>query len=187
MKTDVLLLANVFENFRETCYKYHELDSLHYYSAPGLAWDACLKKTKIQLELLTDVDMNLMIDEGCRGGMSIITQRYAKANNKYISNKYNRNEESSFIKYLVANALYSWAMTQLLLNGGFKWIKPEDYNLEQDLIDTEINTENNTENDTEIGDILEVDLEYPESLHDAHNEYPFCCEHINIWKDELSD
>ena len=172
LKTDVLLLADVFENFRETCYRYYELDPLHYYSAPGLAWDSCLKKTKIQLELLTDVDMNLMIDKGCRGGMSIITQRYAKANNKYLGYKYNKNEESSYIEYLDANALYSWAMTQSLPYAEFKWIDPEDYNLQHDF------------NAIEIGHILEVDLEYPESLHDTHNEYPICCEHINVQKDE---
>jgi len=178
LKTDVLLLADVFENFRLTCYKYYELDPLHYYSAPGLAWDACLKKTKIELELLSDVDMNLMIDKGCRGGMSIITQRYAKANNKYMGDKYNKEEESSYIEYLDANALYSWAMTQLLPYSGFKWIDPNYYKSAIGL---------NISDNNEIGHILEVDLEYPKELHDAHNEYPFCCEHINIQKDELSD
>ena len=178
LKTDVLLLADVFENFRLTCYKYYELDPLHYYSAPGLAWDACLKKTKIELELLSDVDMNLMIDKGCRGGMSIITQRYAKANNKYMGDKYNKNEESSYIEYLDANALYSWAMTQPLPYSGFKWIDPNYYKSAIGL---------NISDNNEIGHILEVDLEYPKELHDAHNEYPFCCEHINIQKDELSD
>ena len=84
LEIDVLLLADVFENFRDVCIENYKLDPAWYYTAPGLAWDACLKKTEIELELLSDVDMLLMIENGIRGGVSTITKRYAEANNPYM-------------------------------------------------------------------------------------------------------
>ena len=100
-----LLLADVFENFRDMCIKEYELDPAHFLSLPGLAWQACLKKTNIELELLTDYDMLLKLEEGIRGGTCHSIHRYAKANNKYKKN-YNNNEESSYIQYLDANNIY---------------------------------------------------------------------------------
>ena len=104
VKSDTLLLADVFENFRDMCLKEYELDPAHFVSLPGLAWQACLKKTNIELELLTDYDMLLMVEKGIRGRICHSIQRYAKANNKYMKN-YNNNEESSYIQYLDANNL----------------------------------------------------------------------------------
>ena len=121
VQSDTLLLADVFENFRDMCLKEYELDSAHFLSLPGLAWQACLKKTNIELELLTDYDMLLMVEEGIRGGICHSIHRYAKANNKYMKN-YNNNEESSYIQYLDANNLYGWAMSKKLPVNGFKWI-----------------------------------------------------------------
>ena len=86
-KLDLLLLAGVFENFREICIGIYKLDPAHYYTAPGLSWDACLKMTGIELELLTDVDMLLMIEKGIRGGVSMVSQRFSIANNKYMKKK----------------------------------------------------------------------------------------------------
>ena len=129
MQSDTLLLADVFENFRDMCIKeyeldpahfLYELDPAHFLSLLGLAWQACLKKTNIELELLTDYDMLLMVEEGIRGGICHSIHRYAKANNKYMKN-YNNNEESSYIQYLDANNLYGWAMSKKLPVNGFKW------------------------------------------------------------------
>ena len=173
LKTDVLLLADVFENFRNTCYNYYELDPVHYFSAPGLAWKACLKMTGIELELIHDIDMYLMIEKGLRGGMSVISHRHAVANNKYMKD-YDQDKESSYISYLDANSLYSWAMTQNLPYGGFKWIESSEF-----IID-------NVRVDSEVGHILEVDLEYPRGVHNEHNEYPLCCEHTLINNEDLS-
>ena len=121
VQSDTLLLADVFNNIRNICLKEYELDPAHFLSLPGLAWQACLKKTNIGLELLTDYDMLLMVEKGIRGGICHSIQRYAKTNNKYMKN-YNKNEESSYIQYLDANNVYGWAMSQKLPVNGFKWI-----------------------------------------------------------------
>ena len=102
VQSDTLLLADVFENFRNTRHKVFELDHAHFLSLPGLAWQACLKKTSVELELLTDYDMLLMVEEGIRGGICHSIHRHAKANNKYMKN-YDENKESSYIQYLDAN------------------------------------------------------------------------------------
>ena len=112
------MLADVLENFRNMCIEIYELDPAHFLSAPGLAWEACLKKTRVKLEVLTDYDKLLMTEKGIRGGKCQVTHRYAKANNKYMKN-YEKNIESSYLKYLDANNLYRWAMSQKLPVNGF--------------------------------------------------------------------
>ena len=119
VQSDTLLLADVFENFRNTCIKVYELDPAHFLTAPGLAWQACLKKTKIKLELSTEVDMLLMVEKGIRGGICHAIYRYSKGNNKYMKN-YNKYKEESFIQYLDANNLYGWEMPQKLPLSCFK-------------------------------------------------------------------
>ena len=86
VQSDTLLLADVFENFRNKCIEIYELDPAHFLSAPGLAWQACLKKTGIKSELLTDIDMLLTVEKGIRGGICHVIHRYAKANNKSMKN-----------------------------------------------------------------------------------------------------
>ena len=113
VQSDTLLLADVFENFRNMCIKVYELDPTHFLSAPGLAWQACLKKAKVKLELLTDNDMLLMVEEGIRGGMCHAIHRYVKANNRYMKN-YDEKEESSYIQYSDASNLYGWDLSQKL-------------------------------------------------------------------------
>ena len=163
VKSDKLLLADVFENFRDMCIKEYELDPAHFVSLPGLAWQACLKKTNIELELLTDYDMLLMVEKGIRGGICHSIHRYAKANNKYMQN-YNNNEESSYIQYLDANNLYGWAMSKKLPVNGFKWLDSNKIN--EDFIK---NYNENNDN----GYILEVDVKYPKRLHKSHSDLPF--------------
>ena len=129
VQSDTLLLADVFKNFRDMCLQEYELDPAHFLSLPGLAWQACLKKTNIELEILTDYDMLLMVEKGIRGGICYSIQRYAKANNKYMKS-YNNNEESSYIQYLDANNLYGCAMSKKLLVNGFKWLDNNKINEE---------------------------------------------------------
>ena len=154
-KTDTLLLADVFENFRNICSSNYGLDPAHYYTSPGLAWDACLKITEVELELLSDVDMLLMIEKGIRWGVSMVSKRFAKANNKYMGEKFDREKGFRFIQYLDANNLYGLAMSMKLPTRGFKWMNKRELNVWE-----------------KVPSILEVDLHYPKRLHDAHNDYP---------------
>ena len=122
-QVDVLLLADVFENFRNICIKNYKLYPAHYYTAPGLAWDSSLKVTEVKLELLSDIDMLLMVEKGIRGGVSMISNRYGKANNKYMGDRFDDGEPSKYITYLDANNLYGWAMNKRLPTHGFEWME----------------------------------------------------------------
>ena len=171
LESDVLLLADVFENFRNVCLTNYKLDPAWYFTSPGIAWDAALKMTGVELELLTDPDMLLMIEKGVRGGVSMISKRHGKANNKYmkrgsttegrLGEEYDPSQPSKYITYLDANNLYGWAMSKPLPISNFKWMK-------------------NLHNWRNRPCILEVDLEYPEELHDLHNEYPLAPESLNV-------
>ena len=160
--SDVLLLADVFESFRRTCLSYYKLDPCHYFTSPGLSWDAMLKMTKVELELMTDIDMFQFIEKALRGGISYISHRHGVANNKYIKG-YNKKMPSKYLMYLDANNLYGWSMSQCLPTGNFKWMSDRNIN-KLDLAKYKDNSKR--------GLILEVDLEYPKELHDLHNEYP---------------
>ena len=175
VQSDTLLLADVFENFRNKCFKVSELDPAHFLSLPRLAWQACLKKTSVKLELLTDYDMLLMVEEGIRGGVCHAIHRYAKANNKYMKN-YDKNEESSYIQYLDANYLYGWAMSQKLPLNGFKWLK-DTSGINEEFI-------KNYNGNNDKGYILEVDFKYPKKLHDLHSDLPFLPKRMKIDKCE---
>ena len=172
VQSDTLLLADVFNNFRDMCIKEYELDPAHFLSLPGLAWQACLKKTNIELELLTDYDMLLMVEEGIRGGICHSIHQYVKANNKYMKNC-NNNEESSYIQYLDANNLFGWAMSKKLPVNGFKWIDNNEINEEF--------IKNYNENDNK-GYILEVDVKYLKRLHKLHSDLTFLSERMKIDK-----
>ena len=177
VQSDTLLLADVFNNFRDMCIKEYELDPAHFLSLPGLAWRACLKKTNIELELLIDYDMLLLTEEGIRGGICHSIHRYAKANNKYMKN-YNNNEESPYIQYLDANDLYGWAMPKNLPVNEFKWLENDKT---AKLVINEEFIKNYNENDKK-GYILQVDLKYPKKLHELHIDLPFLPERMEINK-----
>ena len=117
-----LLVADVFENFRNVCMNHYGLDQAWYFSAPGLAWDATLKITTVQLELLSDSDMLLMIESGIRGGIATISHRRAKANNQYMGTEFDSTKDSKFISYSDANNLYDWAMSKQLPTSEFEWM-----------------------------------------------------------------
>ena len=121
----MLLLTDVFENFRKTCMQYYKLDPCHYFTSPGLSWNAMLKMTNIKLELMTDIDMFQFIEKGMHGGVSYIANRYGNANNKYMK-EYDEKAPSKYIMYLYANNLYGWAMSQYLPTGNFKWMTDKE-------------------------------------------------------------
>ena len=168
LRTDVVLLANVYEAFRDTCLKHYKLDPVHFYASPGLAWRACLKCTGIKLELLTDPDMLLMFERGIRGGITRAVRKYASANNKYMGDRFDPKSESSYLQYLDANNLYALAMSQPLPTGGFKWV------------DVNRNEISELATRTDKGYVLEVDVSYTKELHNSHNDLPFLCERMEI-------
>ena len=151
LKKDVLQLADVFEKFIGTCLKYYGLDPCHYFSSPGLSWDAMLKMTDVKLEKISDIDKYLFIEKGLRGGISYIAKRYAKANNKYM-NDYDPKQQSTFISYLDMNNLYGWATSEYLPYKEFNWLKNID----------EFNVMSISKKGL-IGYLLEVDLKYSDT------------------------
>ena len=168
LRTDVVLLANVYKAFRDTCSRHYKLDPAHFYTSPGLAWKACLKHTGIKLELLTDPDILLMFEQGIRGGITQAVRKYTLANNKYMGDRFDPKSESSYLQYLEANNLYGWAMSQPLPTGGFKWVGVNPNKI------SELATR------TDKAYLLEVDVRYPKELHNPHNDLPFMCERMEI-------
>ena len=160
VKLDVTLLCDVMEEFRNTCFSAYGLDPLHSYTSPGLAWQAMLKETKCKLQLLTDIDMVLMVESGVRGGLTQSVKRYVQSNNKYLPD-YDDTKPSIYLGYFDANNLYGWAMSNPLPFGNFKWVDPNSF----DKI-SQIPKHGDT------GYILDCDFEYPEHLHDFHYDLP---------------
>ena len=177
LKIDVLLLAGIFENFRNVCLKNYELDPAHYYTSPGLSWDALLKFLGQQLELLSDINMIQFIESGIRGGVSMISHRHSIANNKYMNN-YNSDKEIKSINYLDANNVYGWAMCKSLPIGNFKMYNDLNEKIKEKII-TQLE---NWKSSSKKGYIIELDLEYPKELHDLHNSYLLAPEKIKIDK-----
>ena len=175
LKKDVLLLADAFEKLVGTCLKYYGLDPCHYFSSPGLSWDAMLKMTGVKLEKISDIDKHLFIEKGLRGGISYIAERYAEANNKYI-NDYDPKKQSTFISYLDMNNLYGWTMSEYLPYEEFKCLKNVD---EFHVMSISAKSP--------IGYFLEDDLEYSDKLHELHNDYPLGPEKRGVSRDMLSN
>ena len=172
---DTVLLADAFQEFRKVIHREYGLDPCHFYTTPGLAWSACMKISNLKLELITDIDQYNFLTDGIRGGYSCVNTRYVKANNKYM-NDFDPNKESTYIGYHDCNNLYGFAMNQVLPKSDFKWAEKSEISK----IDWQ-----RQDDDQEWGYILEVDIEYPEHLHDYHNDYPLASEKLIIGNDKL--
>ena len=177
LKCDVLLLADFFEKFRASCLAHYSLDAVHYYTAPGLAWDAVLKMSRVSLELITDIDMYHFIEKSIRGGISMITTRYAQANFPTMPG-YDASRPRTYLIYFDANKLYGWTMIQPLPTGGFRFLAPDEIEA--------LAPVGELSDDAEDGYIYEVDLHYPQHLHDAHDDYPLTHETLEIGSDMYS-
>ena len=165
LNTDVLLLSDVFESFRDMALEHFKVDPCHYLTAPSMFYDAMLKMTGIELDLIHDREMSDFIERAKRRGVSTITHRLAQANNKYMGEVYDHNKPSSYILYPDATSLYSFPMLQPLPTGGFRWLK--EYELEQPL-------------DKFPSCFVNVDLEYPKNLHDKFSDYPPAPDRIKL-------
>ena len=177
LTTDVLLLADVFEEFRTTAMKNYGLDPAHYITLPSYSMDAMLKKTGETPQLLTDPDMYAFFESGIRGGISVIGHRYALSNNQYLDT-FDSAKPSTYSIYLDVNNLYGTAMKEKLPFCAFEWVQKEELN-SFDVMQVS--------DESEIGFVLEVDLDYPEELHDCHNAYPLAPERLLVEDDWLSD
>ncbi|XP_063243608.1 uncharacterized protein LOC134542910 [Bacillus rossius redtenbacheri] len=161
LKSDVLILCDVFENFCTVCLSTYGLDCAHYISAPGFSFDAMLKYNKVQLELLTDYDKYLFVESGIRGGVAQCMKRHCVANNMYVPETYDASKAITHLQYLDANNLYGWAMSCPLPHNQFQWVA-----------DTSIDF-SNLPDDGPIGYIVECDIKYPPALHSSHRDLPF--------------
>ena len=176
---DVVLLENVFEKLRNTSLVHYGLNPAHFYTLIGFAWKACLKKTRVRLELLTNPDMLLMFECGIRGGTTQAVHEHASVNNKYMGDHYDLSAETSYLQYLDANNLYGWVMSQPLPTGRFRWVdvKPDEIHELTEWVSDLAKRENKAY-------LLEVDVRCPRDLHNSHNDLPFMCERMEINKVE---
>lgn len=179
MKSDVYLLTDIFENFRNISMQSYNLDPVHYLSLPGYSWDCMMYKTKVELSLLTDIDQHLFVEKGIRGGVSMIMNRHAKSNNPYLSS-YDKDKQNNYIMYWDANNLYGLAMVDYLPTESLGFLN------ESEITDM-YNSIHNEDIDERFCHILEVDLEYPEHLHDTHNDLPVAPERMCVGDDMLSN
>ena len=152
VQSNTLLLADVFENFRNICLKIFELDPANFLSATPLAWKSVFKKSKAKLDLLTDIDMSLIVEKGIRGGICHSIYRYAKAKNKYMKD-YDENKESSYLQYWDVNGFYGSAMSQKLPVNNFELIKNTSQ-FNEDFIKS-------YEKESDEGYFLEVVVQFP--------------------------
>ena len=173
VQSNTLLLADVFESFRNLCIKTYRLDPAYFLSFPGLAWQACLKRTRVKFEPISDIDILLMIEERIKGGICHSVLRHAKANNKYMKD-YDKNKNDSFLIYTDYNDLYGKAMSAKLPIDGFEWV--EDLSvIDEDFIKS-------YDEDSNVGYFIKADIEYPKELHNKHSDLPFLPERMKVNK-----
>ncbi|UYV75416.1 hypothetical protein LAZ67_13000188 [Cordylochernes scorpioides] len=174
---DVALLADIFQYFRDLCLRHYQLDPILNFSSPSLSLDAALKMTNVSLDLISDPNMYLTCEQ-IRGGVAMISKRYAKANNPFMGDEFDSSKDTSYLFYTDCNNLYGWSMCQPLPTGRFRWLTSEEYN-QIDILALQ--------DDSPIGYIFVVDLCYPEHLHDSHNDFPLAPERLQIVESMLSD
>lgn len=177
LKSDILLLADVFMNYRKECHTAYGLDPTWYMTSHQFSWEAALKYTKVELELLTNPDMYLMFEAGIRGGISMISHRHGKANNPYLPG-YDSKKATSHLMYWDANNLYGNSMSKHLPVGSFQWVCPELFPSVEQIM--------SMSSDDKWGYMLMVDWEYPKELHDLHHDYPLAVERMKVTHDMLS-
>ncbi|UYV83819.1 hypothetical protein LAZ67_X000294 [Cordylochernes scorpioides] len=174
---DVALLADIFQYFRDLCLRHYQLDPILNFSSPSLSLDAALKMTNVSLDLISDPDMYLTCEK-IRGGVAMISKRYANANNPFMGDEFDSSKDTSYLFYTDCNNLYGWSMCQPLPTGRFRWLTSEECN-QIDILALQ--------DDSPIGYIFVVDLCYPEHLHDSHNDFPLAPERLHIVESMLSD
>jgi len=174
--TDVLLLSDVFSNFRDDVFRKHGLDCLYFPTLPSLAWSMALKHAGVELDLICDPDMYLMLENAVRGGISTISNRYARANNPSVEG-FDPTKPTTYISYWDCNNLYGSAQSEPLPLGDFRF-------LESDEISRFDPT--SVSDDSPVGYVIECDLEYPADLHDSHSDYPLAPEHLVVSPEMLS-
>ena len=177
MRLDVCLLADVFENYRKLSMRNYGLDPTHFFTSPSLSWNACLKTTKVKIDLIVDPEMSNFIDQGFLGGVSFARNPYLKANNPKCPG-FNPNLPEKWILLLDANNLYGWAMKQALPMGGFEWVNDLNQFTEQKI--------KSLSDDSGIGYMFQVDLDYPRDHHHDHSQYPLAPEHMTVDSKDLS-
>jgi hypothetical protein len=176
LQTDVLLLCDVFESYRDMSLKQYKLDPCHFYTSPGLSWSAMLKMTQVHLELMTDIDQINFVESAVRGGVSQISNRYKRANNPYLKD-FDPTLPTSYLTYIDSNNLYGWSMSQPLPHSNFTFLSTDEINA----FDVSSVTA-----DSATGFILEVSLKYPHHLHDIHNDFPLAPESKHVDDEQLS-
>jgi hypothetical protein len=178
--SDVLLLADVFEAFRESVHHNFQLDVCHYFSAPGVSFDSMLLHSNVELELLVEIDSYQMFENALRGGVAMIAKRYSRANNRYIQDEFDETKPEKYLFYIDANGLYSRTMQEFLPTGGFRFLtSPQERETALKEIDT-------LPADSSYGYILEVDFDVPDSIHDLTADYPLAPEHLQVSEEMLS-
>ena len=176
VKTDVALLADVFENFRNLCQEQYGLDLAHYLTSPGLSWDALLKKTRLELDFLTDIDMHLFVERGMRGGISMVSKTCAKVNNPLVP-EYDPSKPKK---------IHHVSRRKQPLRMGNEQAPPEKrFQMETCYVHRGRDPEEKRK--AKNGWILEVDLEYPAELHEEHNSYPLAPEKKVVKKERMSE
>ena len=179
LRIDVLLLADIFESFRETCFDIYSIDPAHCYSAPSLSYNAMLKTIDKPIPLISDYSMHLMVESGIRGGFCNVTKRYVRANNRYMGdgfNKENASEEGeTYLTYFDANNLYGYCLAENLPYGDFEWVDCQEFQSLRETLNCQMPAD-----DSAQAFIIECELNIPKHLHDYFADFPPAPENVSI-------